>query len=497
MKKSFILILSALALLNLASCYEDEGNYDYVDLQRFLVDTTGVNMSMTVTQFDELNVPSRLVYDGNKSDLDFYWVVYENETYGDNPSDTIARTENLSQAITLSPGYYLLEFLAVVKETGRRSSMQYNLTVESAVGSGLLVFYKKGDVCDVDIVKTRTLVGSLTEDKLVRNIYSRIEDNVKLTGTPWMIECVGANYIEMLTDTDGTRVSPDDMGKVSDWGGMFWDTPARCLPQGFFADGSNVLLVNDGEVFFLNGGWAAGGPLYPGGKAMDNDTYYAAPWVMFAYGGEPYCYDMAHGRFLTCGSWSSLFQVAGDARLTNLDMDMYYMGRGYSGSTSAYYAFGVMKELSGDGWHLYAMNANTNPANCTLEADFVMTDAPEFGEALYYDFSRVSPLFYYASATSVYVCPFALDSGTAALPSGASWTCPAGEEITFMKLFTQDGLGLEESVANKLLLVATWNGSEGKVYLLGTDMASGVIDGTPIECFGGFGKVGSIAFKSN
>ena len=498
MKKAFLFIFSAIALLNLVSCYEDEGNYDYVDLQRFIVDTTGVNMSITVTQFDQLSVPSRLVYDGNKGDLDYYWVAYKNETYGDNPSDTLARTENLNEEITLSPGSYLLEFLAVVKETGRRSSMQYNLTVESAVGSGLLVFYKKNDVCDVDIVKTKTVVGSLTEDKLVRNIYSRIDDNVKLHGKPWLIACVGSDYIELLTDCDGTRVSPDDMGKMSDWSGMFWDTPTNCLPQGFFDAGwGSVALVNDGEVFYLNGGWAAGGPLYPGGKTMNNDTYYAAPWVIFAYGGEPFCYDMWHGRFLTCASWSSLFQPAGDEKLRDLKMEMYYMGKGYSGSTSAYYAFGVMKSLEDTSWHLYAVNANTNPSDCKLVADFDMSQAPEFNNALYYDFSTVSPLFYYASATSVYVCPFTLDNATAAIPSAPSWTCPAGEEITYMKLFTQDGIGVEESLAYKLLMVATWNGSEGKGYLLKTDLATGVIDTTPIETFGGFGEVGSIAFKSN
>ena len=87
MKKAFLFIFSAIALLNLVSCYEDEGNYDYVDLQRFIVDTTGVNMSITVTQFDQLSVPSRLVYDGNKGDLDYYWVAYKNETYGDNPCE--------------------------------------------------------------------------------------------------------------------------------------------------------------------------------------------------------------------------------------------------------------------------------------------------------------------------------------------------------------------------------------------------------------------------
>ncbi len=61
-------------------------------------------------------------------------------------------------------------------------------------------------------------------------------------------------------------------------------------------------------------------------------------------------------------------------------------------------------------------------------------------------------------ATGLYVCPFDLDSATPAIPSVASWTCPAGEEITYMRLFTESGVGLSESVANKLLIVGTWNG---------------------------------------
>lgn len=498
MKKILLFVFSALALFNLSSCFEDEGNYDYIDLPRFLVDTTGVNMSMTVTQFEQLSVPSRLVYDGNKSDLDFYWVVYEAGTYGENISDTIATTENFNQPVTFSPGSYLLEFLAVVKETGRRSSMQYNLTVESAVGSGLLVFYKKGNECDVDIVKTKTLIGSLTEEKIVRNIYSRVEDNLKLTGTPLVIDhASGLGHIELYTDTEAAWVSPDDMGKMAEFNTMFWDTPATCKPQGYVRqNNSQILFVNDGEVFYLNGnGFYNDNPviLFPGGVATPGESYYSAPWVMFAYNVVPYLYDMENGRFLVGGSWSSVLQTVSDPKLQNLNMDLNFMTRGYS--PSRYYAYAVMKEKGSNGWHVYAMITQGNPAGCQLMADFDMTNAPEFTASKYYDFSTVSPLLYYASATGLYVCPFDLDSATPAIPSVASWTCPAGEEITYMRLFTESGVGLSESVANKLLIVGTWNGSEGKVYILKTDMASGVIDSTPVNTFGGFGKIGSIAFK--
>ncbi len=500
MKKILLFVFSALALFNLSSCFEDEGNYDYVDLPRFLVDTTGVNMSITVTQFDQLSVPSRLVYDGNKNNLDFYWVVYKSGTYGANPSDTLTTTENFSQQVNISPGSYILEFLAIDKETGRRSSMQYNLTIESAVGSGLLVFYKKGGECDVDIVKTKTLIGSLAEEKIVRNIYSRLDGNIKLTGDPLWIEYPsGMKHIELYTDTEGTWVSPDDMSKMAGFNEMFWDTPAVCKPQGFFKQDNNIIiLVNDGEVFFLRGD--ALNPntnvtLFPGGLIMPGGSYYASPWAVLVWGYVPYIYDIEHGRFLVPKSWSSQFQVVSDPKLQNLNMNMHFMARGYA--PSRYYAYSVMEEKSGSGWHVYAMITDGNPSGCQLMADFNMTSAPEFAASKYYDFSQVSPLFYYTSATSLYVCPFDLDSSTPAIPSAPSWTCPAGEEITYFKLFTNAGIGLSESAANKLLLVATWNGSEGKVYILKTDMASGVIDATPVNTFGGFGRIGSMTFKAS
>lgn len=500
MKKILLFVFSALALINFTSCFEDEGNYDYTDLPRFLVDTTGVNMSMTVTQFDQLSVPSRLVYDGNKSDLDYYWVAYGNDSYGANPSDTLSKTENFSQEIKLSPGNYILEFLAIDRSNQRRTSMRYNLTVESAVGSGLLVFYKKGSECDVDIIKSKTMIGSITENKTVRNIYTRIEDHIKLTGTPLFIDCFSSlGHIELYTESEGAWVSYDDMGKMEDFNTMFWDAPQVCKPQGLYRNGNyQSLFVNDGEVFYLNGnGFYNDNPIikFPGGVATPGDTYYAAPWVIFAYNVVPYCYDMEHGRFLVCGSWSSVLQTASDAKLQNLDMDMHFMTRGYS--PSRWYAYAVMKEKSNPDWHVYAMITQGNPSGCQLMADFNVTSAPEIASSKFYDFSTVSPLFYYTSATNIYVCPFDLDSATPAIPSAASWTCPAGEEITAFKLFNVNGVGLSESIANKLLVVATWNGSEGKIYLLKTDMASGVIDSTPVETFGGFGKIASFSFKAS
>ena len=50
--------------------------------------------------------------------------------------------------------------------------------------------------------------------------------------------------------------------------------------------------------------------------------------------------------------------------------------------------------------------------------------------------------------------------------------------------------------SNKILAIATWNGSEGKLYLFNTDIASGYSDGIPVETFTGFGKIADMQYKS-
>lgn len=495
MKKILLYMASLLALLNLSSCFEDEGNYDYVDLQPFVVDTVGVNTSFTVSQFENLNVPSRLIYGGNKSDLDFVWTIYGDNTYGENRADTLATTENFNQEITTKPGSYILKFCATERNTGLCSTMLYHLTIESAVGSGLMVFYNKNASCDIDIIKTKTFIGSVQDNKLVRNIYSRIKSNISLRGNPWMIHRM-EGYMDIFTDETGVRVSPDDMSLITDFNGMFWEKPDVCKPQGYYSmDESDNLFVNNGELYVLLGSWSNGNPYYAGARAITGESYVASPYCTYSWGRGAFAYDMLNCRFIWGDQWSGEMQVVPSEKMSNLDMDLHCLQHGFTTEEWTYYAYGVLNERNSDKWHLYAMSTGYSPDAHKVLADFDITSAKEISKSRFYEISEVSPLMYYASANSIYVCPFDLSSATATCPSKASWSSPAGEEITYMQLFRGQGINLTESAANKYLLVATWNGTEGKIYILKTDMASGVIDTTPVETYGGFGKIGTITFK--
>ena len=51
--KKFILCLMLLPAL-FTSCYKDEGNYDYKELNEITVDTVGVKTSFVIDQYDSL-----------------------------------------------------------------------------------------------------------------------------------------------------------------------------------------------------------------------------------------------------------------------------------------------------------------------------------------------------------------------------------------------------------------------------------------------------------
>lgn len=96
-----------------AACMEDEGNYDYVDLPEFRVDTVGVSQRLSVQQFSTLQMSSHLVYAGNKGDLNYRWSIYNSGGgQSDNIATILAITEDLNVEVTAKPGTYILEFMA-------------------------------------------------------------------------------------------------------------------------------------------------------------------------------------------------------------------------------------------------------------------------------------------------------------------------------------------------------------------------------------------------
>lgn len=497
MKKKFIFSFIATACCFLSSCYEDEGNYAYSELPRFEVDSTLVKKAISITQFERLQIPSNLVYGGNKADLDFSWSVYRYDpsSYGENVADTIATTENFDQEITLQPNKYTLEFCATNRNNGLKSKMRYVLTVESYSGAGLMVFYSKGDHCDVDIVKTKTLIGSYSQSSVKRNFYTFISSNPKLTGNPIAISCK-SDYLVLVTDKGAVNTSANDFSVIRNFDDLFWNAPSVRKPQGFNTIYSyeGHVLVNDGGVYSLLPRHIQ--PVYRDALAMVDDEYYASPYTGYIFGMGIMAYDKLKSRFIACDLWSGQFKQASNGQLRDLGMTQLGLMRGITMAGGVNYLYSFMKEKADDSKrHLLLISAGRTETNLSLVNDFDISNLPEIQSAQNYAVSELSPVFYYSTQRSIYLCPFSIDQKTVAKPDAPEWTSPDGEDITHMWLFNISGIDLPESASHKYMLVSTYDGAQGRLYILKTDMATGRITSEPIEVFDGFGKIGGVDFK--
>jgi hypothetical protein len=502
------LAIAGFGILLSNACYKDEGNYTYRELPDLHVDTVGIPKTITVTQFQTLNVPSRLIYTGDKSDLDYTWVVvYYIDSRG-RSVDTLATTENLSLSIPTKPGNYTLEFTATNRNTGQSFFQLYRLIVEGAIGTGLLLLYEKNGIVDCDLIKTKTFVGTLERDTLLRGIFSRINPDYTLKGKPLqiLIENLDANLqdIYLVTDEDIIRLFLDDMSIMDRFEELFFDLPEIVKPQGIIYGGGIDFIFNDGKIhatrlqsFYLTG--AEKEYKFPAATVGD---YYAAPYIAALSSIHAIIgYDQAGMRFRSIASMGTIVDPVASIVTTNaFDFDnvgkkMIYMGNAF-GQCHA-----ILKNPVEDGKrYLYAMNINAYfSSNFAALATYDISGLPRITGAELFTFSTRGPVSFYAVDNKVYRLVYNSTDLTVQPTAHEAWPyIPANEKITALQLMNHVGINVPESTQGKYLQVATYNETtgEGKVYLIQTDIVNGSCLTDPVAVYGGFGKIGNMAFKS-
>ncbi len=494
-------------LLLTVACVDDDGNYDYTELPTFEVDTVGQQKSFTVQQFSNLQIPSHLNYAGDKSNLEYTWSVYlTGQGQSDVTVDTLSHSENLDTEIREAPGSYIVEFCALDPKTGVRAMMTYGLTVESVVGQGLLVFYTNNGSADIDIVKTPLFDASVTEERTVHGSYSTANPDHQLKGTPINVCWQSGSFIILVTDQDAVELSEDDMTMLNDFNNMFYETPETCKPQGAFI-GNVQAVFNDGKVHTTIASWAVGTPRFSSQRMGDYEN--AAPFAIISLGGGIFGYDQTGKYFLTGGMWTSTMDkvdVKGDAfDFGNVGKTLVYMANGYGSisNTSSYaqgdyLAYCIMQDTD-DAAHRYLYVADVSQSSFSrykAQAAIDLSECPATGDAKYFAFGRRGPVVFYADDHNVYQLHYSISTNTA---SGADQVWQTSERITMMKMFNNSITVNDLNLQSKYLMIATYNDTtqQGTLHILEADIASGVLNTTPVKTFTGFGEIKDVDFKTN
>ncbi|ULT40432.1 PKD-like family lipoprotein [Niabella defluvii] len=500
--QKYIHALLLLLLLVFAGCYKDQGNYDYKKINEISVTDAAAAQRIFINQGDTLRLNPAVSQTIPSGDLSYAWFMYNNSPNSSYamPRDTIARTPNLVFRVTgdlfVLGENYRVTVKVTDNKTGISAVRQYDITVANKYAQGWMFLEEKGTGADLSMI--------LPDNSVEHNIYSLLNPAAPL-GKPVSITTTRFDVTDDLstpnrriyiqTESDAIELSSLTLTKKFDIGYLFFAKPRIVKPTyigwAAYISGASPwqrmgIAINNGQVHTnLVGG-------FPGikkwGEAIANPAgvydYDIAPYIA---GGSTYAatypvvvYDKKYKRFYSVGSNAlTAFPAAASTifDMNNVGMDLLLLDS--ANVTDRYNA--VMK----DGTTPYLLQFRTVAAtdDPVVTIAKVAMNAPGIVSASALASSTLTPHIFYAVGNKLY--KYETTSNTTAEIFGF----PATETITRM-----DYLKAVSGTGQQRLVVATWNGSEGKVYFFNVS-AVGDLGGSYTHVFNGFNKIIDFAYK--
>ncbi len=493
-----IILYAVLALCLLHACKKDLGNYDYTDSPIPTIDTSGIGGTYRMLRLANIKIDPPVKLPAGHT-ATYKWLLYARQTSVNVVPTTkeISTTASLDYLIAEPVGNYVLEFIVTDQQTGITSNVQFSLAVTANMEFGMMVLYQGAAGGDLDFIRTPALASEIQSVSHRKNLYS-LTTGRPLDGQARFIWSARqafsvVNWITIASSNYIGRFHGNDFTFIREQGDMFRRAGTTFNPQAYVYTSSFVqALVNNYKLSITNSSTSETDAKFSG--PADGD-YELAPFLspkissLFVAVG----YDQKNGRFVryftannTVGNFTAA--VAGQPfDLNRIGKDMLYMTSGASDYTYAFF-----KDKTGNGRWLYAMNFTTFSDNGQLAMGaYDMTGLPEIESAVHYQVSGFGGYAYYSTKNTIYNYAYR-SSNTARV----AFRMPAGEEITCMRYYRPLPNSDVSDRVERVLYVATWNGSKGKVYELSINETSGEINGAPLNVFEIDGKVADMSARA-
>lgn len=502
--KIYLYICLAFLFTLVFACKKDLGNYDYTAVSTPVLDTTKVAANYSIERYANLVIDPKIRLNGiDTSSLAYKWIIYKQTvaTGQTNVPREISTLRRLNVSVGDPIGLYYVELIVTDKKNGAKANIVFNLSVSAGMEYGLLVLHSAGGTSDVDFLVTRNAVPITSiPEKRLRNLYLSATGS-RLAGEGRFISnsrrtsftAIVTNWVTVGTSTQLQRVNGNDFSFLRDNGSLFLRPGTFINPQAHnLSDLSSYeTLINDGKMYITN----ASDQLVASYSAALTGDYSLAPFTVSGTSGSLISvgYDQKNGRFIrptsaTAGTITDFRVPANPGQpfnLTNIGKDMVGMDRGINNYTLAFF-----KDKTGNGRSLYVINFNKSDDGLLGVGSYNMSNLPEISDALFYQANKASNICYYATSSKVYL----YDYTTQNIPT-VGFQVPAGETITCMRVY-KPALPFNLTEADgRLLYVATWDGTQGRLYELSINPTTAAINTTPLNKFDGFGKIADITAK--
>ena len=489
-------LLAASLLTAAAACYKDKGNYSYTETNTVTVTISNIetNGTLNVNQADTLRITPVITQSLGKDESRFAyeWKIFDNSPTSSytEPRIVVSKSRDLKIPI-IAPNFtlgqrYRFSFKVTDTVTQITAMYTFNVQVVNRFATGWVVLQDLPNGGDFSMI----LPGDVVDHK----IFAQTNPGTPLgSGTPVRMDIPFPSVDDAISSpgkkffvyhpNGGIELDYTSLKKRYDLQTMFFNPPAVLKPQGITywtyptqpGYASFGTFVSNRKVYISEMGG------YPGAKkfgselamASNSNDYEAAPdaWQGISW---PIVFDHKNKRFhIVRPTKLDNFPdtVSTVANLNNLKKDLVYMDE--SNIVRAYNAI-----LKDDAGQRHLLRITFSSTDYILTSFIQAMNAPDIEQATAFASNPTSPHVFYGAGNKLYRYEVTSNSST------QPFTFPAGESITHIRF-----RGGPE------MLVATWNGTEGKLYRFTISNTGAISTGTYIKEYTGFGKVIDLKYK--
>lgn len=459
------------------SCYEDNGNYDYISISDIVIE--GIEDSYSkISLVDTLNITPNITTSYADDALEYYWIIQEgNDNTDCEDFDTISYEKNLSYIITESPGAYDLFYYVKNIENGYFVHSQMSLEVETEYSRGHYILKETAEGnTDIDLL--------LDDDGLLTDILFK-STGATLGGAPRSMgilydrpmidpstsDKTNDNCLGLITyDNNVNILRASDMYLVSDHNEMFYNVPENDVPYKFLTFYKTISYIAGTGIYTSKITSAGSGLL---GFPLDNVEAGSDHWANL-------------GTSLTLLSWdeinSSLCYVTALDKAVVLQ-DQAYPTNNYEclfmGAYSLY-AHVLFRDKSDNSLlYLYKVSGRVF-SSAKIESVTQISPSSKLHTAtLFASNEKTAQLIYFIDGNKPYYYDVTTDNEYELNFSGL----PSDETITYISNRYSDIV----SPVFDYLTIATYKNGNYKVYMY--NMVGGLPYGEAVRVVSGTGKV--------
>lgn len=504
-------IIALISFVLLGSCRDDLSTLDVSPLEGVTFDTTGMEI-VVAFQFEELEIQPKIITELNEAQLEYEWSINAVPGKLDGGFQVISQEKNLKYQVNLLPTrslerWHLHELVLTVTDTqsGVKYITSYPLSVRNSIGEGLVIAETYDDqTTDISHIMSPAVTSLFSGESVKYKIYSGA-NGFTIPGLikqiKWSSLRTIGNVMLGITDNSIEAIKTLDYTYAARDEELFFTPPTEIKPLTIevFKGGTvfNAFLNNDGRTYtdIVSGA---------GKWALPDDFPFRAPaHVAVNRRSSPEYYlsylDEQLGSFIFkqgFASWSdkTLYQM--DAATTPFNPRGLQGKKVVAASVNEVNDFiHILKDVSGSGAGVYILDGGAYQVVPKPKRYVDISNAPEIAEAEFYVILADQEVIYYATKTKIYAILYGSTTPSYAL----RYTVPAGEEITTLQVFQQADYAnrsIDEpyiSTHNRQLIMSTYNGTEGKVYIMPfRTLGLGIIEESQITSYDGFGRVTAI-----